>query len=238
MYAKPEELGWDPTITRQRIQGHTFYDITVDAFEGKGTVPIVFRTELILSDFAADALRGRGTRVFKARKLNLATGQVEGEPVAIKDVWVDDDRDREGWIRAKIEEGANEEDTSLIQQYFMTVLHHGDVLIFGQTDHTRNLVMRQADVPSEVRFPLRRNQDRGRPEPVPSSGSTPFSHIPGLTRVPHAEYYQYHAKVHYRIVYREVAQALHDVQNFAVGFQALIDGTKGKSSFISFIAVY
>jgi hypothetical protein len=48
---------------------------------------------------------------------------VEGEPVATKDVWVDDDRDREGWIRAKIEEGAIEEDTSLIQQYFMTVPH-------------------------------------------------------------------------------------------------------------------
>jgi Fungal protein kinase len=141
-------------ITRQRIQGHTCYDITVDAFEGKGTVPIVFRTELILSDFATDALRGRGTRIFKARKLNPATGQVGRGPVATKDVWVDDDCDREEWIRAKIEEGANEEDALLIQQYFMTVLHHGDVLIFGQTDHTRNLVMHQADFPSEVRFPL------------------------------------------------------------------------------------
>jgi hypothetical protein len=206
-------------ITRQRIQGHTCYDITVDAFEGKGTVPIVFRTELILSDFATDALRGRGTRVFKARKLNPATGQVGREPVATKDIWVDDDCDREEWIRAKIEEGANEEDALLIQQYFMTVLHHGDVLIFGQTDHTRNLVMHQADFPSEVRFPLRRKQDSGRPEPVPSSGSSPFSHIPGFTRVPHAEYCRYHAKVHYRIVYRKVAQALHDIQNFAVGFK-------------------
>jgi hypothetical protein len=66
---------------------------------------------------------------------------VEGEPVTTKDVWVNDDRDRKGWIRAKIEEGAIEEDTSLIQQYFMIVLHHSDVLIFGQTDHTWNLVM-------------------------------------------------------------------------------------------------
>jgi hypothetical protein len=238
MYTKPEELGWDPTITRQRIQGHTCYDITVDAFEGERVVPVVFRTEQILSDFAADALRSRDTRVFKARKLNPVSGQVEGEPVAIKDVWVDDDRDREGWIRAKIEEGANEEDKLLIQQYFMTVLHHGDVIIFGQTDHTWNLIMRQADVPSEVRFPLRRNLDSDRPEPVPSSGSTPFIHIPGLTCAPHAEYYQYHAKVHYRVVYREVAQALHDVQSFAVGFQALIDGTEGKSNFVPFMAVH
>jgi hypothetical protein len=40
-------------ITRQRIQGYTCYDITVDAFENKGTVPIGFRTELILYDSAA-----------------------------------------------------------------------------------------------------------------------------------------------------------------------------------------
>jgi hypothetical protein len=45
------------------------------------------------------------------------------------------------------------------------------------------------------------------------------------------------AKVHYCIVYREVAQALHDIQNFAVNFKALIDGTKGMSSLISFIAL-
>jgi len=58
--------------------------------------------------------------------------------------------------------------------------------------------MCQADVPSEVQFPLRKNLDSGRPEPVPSSGSTPFSHIPSLTRVPHAEYYQYIARLHWR----------------------------------------
>ena len=115
MYAKPEELGWDPTITRQRIDGHTCYNITVDAFKGKRTVPIVFHTEQTLSDLAADALHGRGTRVFKAHKLNCTSGQMEGEPVTIKDIWVDDDRDREGWIRANIEEGADEEDELLIQ---------------------------------------------------------------------------------------------------------------------------
>jgi hypothetical protein len=121
MYAKSEELGWDPTITRQHIQGHTCYDITVNAFNGKGTVLIMFHTELILSHVTA--------KVLKACKLNPATGQVEEELVAIKDVWVDDDHDRKGWIRTKIEEGANEEDTPLIQQYFMIVLHYGNVLI-------------------------------------------------------------------------------------------------------------
>lgn len=85
--------------------------------------------------------------------------------------------------------------------------------------------MRQADVPSEIQFLLRKDLDSGRPEPVPSSGSTPFSHIPSLTHVHHAEYYQYHAKVYYRIVYREAALALHDVQSFTVDFRALIDET-------------
>src|SRR5882762_4618541 len=100
----------------------------------------------------------------------------------------------------------------------MTMLHHGNILIFGQTDHIWNLIMRQADVPSEVRFPLRRILDSVQPEPVSSSGSAPFIHIPGLTRAPHAEYYQYHAKTHYRIVYQEVGRVVHDVRSFAVVF--------------------
>ena len=79
VYTKPEELGWDPTITRQWIQGHTCYDITVDAFEGKGTVPTVFRTELILSDFAADALRGR------ARDSNVTIGSSD----CVHHSWID-----------------------------------------------------------------------------------------------------------------------------------------------------
>ena len=95
--------------------------------------------------------------------------------------------------------------------------------------------MCQADVPSEVRFPLQWILDSVKPEPVLSSGSAPFIHIPGLTRAPHAEYYQYHAKTHYRIVYQEVGRAVHDVRSFAVIFQSLIDGTKGMSRVFPFI---
>ena len=41
--------------------------------------------------------------------------------VAIKDVWVDDDRPREGIILARLLEDASEDDKPLVKQYFLTV---------------------------------------------------------------------------------------------------------------------
>src|SRR5262245_20704063 len=46
-----------------------------------------------LSDFAADFIRGRGTRVFRA--------YLQSNPevvVALKDVWLEDDRNPEGYL--------------------------------------------------------------------------------------------------------------------------------------------
>jgi hypothetical protein len=197
----------------------------VHVSEDGQTVPIVYRTEGILSDFAADALRGRGTRVFKARMLNPNTTEVEGDPVALKDVWVDHDRDSEGEIRRKIEEEANDEDKPRIRQYLMTVLHHGDVLVNYKRDHTRDLILRHAEVPSVDRFTLRRKMDQ--PESIMSTGSLPMVDAPGQARACYASYYQYSPKVHYRVVYKEVARPLYTIESLAIVFQSLIDGTIG-----------
>jgi hypothetical protein len=115
--------------------------------------------------FGADALLGRGTRVFEARKLD-DEGNPVGDTVATKDVWGDDDREREGTVREKSHQGARGEDKVLIEKYFLTVLDHGDVVINGQVDHIRDLIMRHRDVPVDRRFllPLETRHGLGIPQ--------------------------------------------------------------------------
>ena len=106
-YADEAELGWDPTIKRIYSKWEVQYKITVhDEKDGEHGVEravgeSVYLTTRILSDFGADGLRCRGTRVFEARLLD-GKGDATRDPVAIKDVWVDEDRGREGTIREKL----------------------------------------------------------------------------------------------------------------------------------------
>jgi hypothetical protein len=59
-----------------------------------------------------------------------------GAPVAIKDVWVDDDRQREGITLAGLLEDAIKDDKPLVKQYFLRVLSEGDVRIGNKVDDT------------------------------------------------------------------------------------------------------
>ena len=59
-----------------------------------------------------------------------------GAPVTIKDVWVDDDRPREGITLAGLLEDASKDDKPLVKQYFLTVLLEGDVRIGNKVDDT------------------------------------------------------------------------------------------------------
>ncbi|EGO00860.1 hypothetical protein SERLA73DRAFT_105307, partial [Serpula lacrymans var. lacrymans S7.3] len=222
-YAERADLGWDPTIKCVNVDGKICYDITVHSPRADGQAPAIYRTEEILSDFGADALRGRGTRVFKARRFNIQSGEVEGKPVAIKDAWVDEDRDREGDIRKTFEAEADDDDKSEIRKYFLTVLDHGDVIIDGHVDHTRDLHLRNANIPSDSRFRLQRKKLPA--DPVSSTGSAPSLGIPGQTRAAHTGHYQYSFKVHYRIVFEEVVEPIYTLKYLADVLRIIIHGT-------------
>ncbi|KIM78346.1 hypothetical protein PILCRDRAFT_11323 [Piloderma croceum F 1598] len=126
-------------------------DVAVHQCDADGKViGISYLTTRLLYDSGAEALRGRGTRVFEAYRLE-GDKQV-GAPVTIKDVWVDDDRQREGTTIACLLEEASEDDKPLVKQYFLTVLSEGDVRIGNKVDDTRELIMRQQDIPSGERF--------------------------------------------------------------------------------------
>jgi hypothetical protein len=250
-FANESELGWDPTIQRERIPEQvlsspggssseleqeqvdaTRYRITVhtrpagDDGHECPVVETVYRTTRIIFDYGADALRGRGTRVFEARRLE---DNVEvGEPVVIKDVWVDDDREREDRILSQLFDEADDKDKELVKKYFLTVLACGDVIIGGKVDHARDLITRGKDIPTDCKFYLPTKALNPRTEHLSSTGPAQSWDEFELSRAPPETHRQFAPKVHYRIVFKEVGKPLHEVRNLRNGFQLLVDATAGK----------
>ena len=139
-------------VPRRGSDGSIQYDVCVPSCDG----PHVYRTTDILYDGGFGTLAGRGTRVWKARRLDAA-GEMTGEPVALKDAWVDRHREREGDISARIRQSSSvlePEDHELLNNMLLTVLDHGDVYISGLPDRTRLLptVVPQNEFSGQVHY--------------------------------------------------------------------------------------
>ena len=79
LYARPEHLGWDPTMIP--LSDGRNYDITVLS-DDRG--PRVYRTLSLLSGSVSNGLRSKGTRVWKV--VLLEGGRPTGALIALKDV--------------------------------------------------------------------------------------------------------------------------------------------------------
>jgi len=228
------DLGWDLTIHHSvSADSLVRYKITVHQRDTNDKViGISYLATELLYDSGAEAIRGRGTRVFEAYRLE-GDKQV-GAPVAIKDVRVDDDRPREGITLAGLLEDASEDDKPLVKQYFLTVLSEGDVRIGNKVDDTRDLIMRQQDIPSGERFWLPDKSSEQRSGHVSDIGLTAswdeFRH----TRAPPMTNRPFSPKVHYRIVFEEVCAPVRVVTTLQVAFQALCDGAAGANNLSQF----
>lgn len=134
MCAEEHELGFDPTITRLVLpNGHEQYDITVRSSDGEEHL---YRTQAVLWDgTSGDPLTGKSTRVWRA--VRIVEGAETGDPVALKDCWTDQSREREGSINARIRATVQTGDVSVLSRILVTVLLHGDVLVDNLTDCTR-----------------------------------------------------------------------------------------------------
>ena len=129
-----------------------------------------FRTMRMLSNIGADAVRGRGTRVWEVCELGKdgkpimrpaldvngkpildAKGQPTEEPVpfALKDCWSDDDRTLEGLIMEEVytKDDKEEKYVNSLRKAFMPVEVHGEVFVEGNPDHTRKVIHRSAKLP-------------------------------------------------------------------------------------------
>lgn len=105
--------------------------ITVKSHDSQSTV--VYKTLEILSNVGTEAIRGRGTRVWRVEGMKK-----DGQPFSprqtfiLKDSWMDADREREGAIIAKIRLSAGNLDPELkeiLESALLTVAIYGDVFI-------------------------------------------------------------------------------------------------------------
>ncbi len=221
MFASEEELGWDITMKRLKANPDVM-DITVRSADGAESV---FRTVKILSDFRADALLGRGTRVWEV--VRVMNGKTYGKHLALKDVWIEADRPREGDILSTLRMSDQPgELQNVFNKFFLTVACHGDVFVLDrggrlQPDDTRAVMMRGHDLPEDAQVfnlllppPPNKRSD-------PSKTVTGYHRGLGITRVVPKTPIRVHPKRHYRIVFNEVCKAVHDETSLEVIFNVL-----------------
>ncbi|KAI5984940.1 hypothetical protein EDD15DRAFT_2374621 [Pisolithus albus] len=219
-FANEQQLGWDPTVQRVCVEGKPQYNITVRTDEGKETV---YQTTKTISDFSAHAMQGRGTRVFQVR-LMLQNGQPvhNAEPLVLKDSWRELDRTREDQILVQIfdalEKKYGTDKVTEARDYFLTVVAAGDVMVHGEKDETTSLL--RDELPSGYSLHRLPADDTPNCKPTRSGeGLTPiFSCVP-----PSAKNSKIHHRTHYRLVFKEVCEPIHDLKRLDTVFKVLMD---------------
>ncbi len=186
------------------------YDITVRSEDGKDRV---YRTLKMLSNVGAEAVQGRGTRVWLV--VRNTNGQLGTEQVVLKDSWIDHDRMREGRILCEIIGAAHTKELGpFVRNMFLSVECHGDVYVRGRPDHTREVIMRGHRVPAIApRYSLQRASTlliKGALSLLVKTGMVGNA---GLT-IRHAarkvEPLDFDDKVHYRIVFKEQCKQIRE----------------------------
>ncbi|KAI0699998.1 hypothetical protein BC835DRAFT_1329496 [Cytidiella melzeri] len=235
MYAKSHELGYDPTMkpaADKRPRYRNQWDITVhyveegsagdDGTEVK-TGTATFRTIQVLSNVGAETIRSRGTRVWQARQ--IINGKEQPETVVIKDYWVDSDRMREATIwRNMLQDAPSDELREPLKRHLLTPLYSGDVVIGGQIDNTLSLLRRGTALPKDLEpfatvhlAPLPTSEETVPEEhPLAPQGA---GIIPPQAPPP-PEMMVFHDKSHHRIVFKETAKTIENLNTVGTTLQA------------------
>lgn len=138
LHAPYENLGFDSTIKIDWDSDHDAtpqFLINVQSRTNSNDVR-EYKTLELLSDASVRNIRGRGTRVWKVREWK--EGRAFGEPLALKECWVNSSSDVEGATIARIHASAttNAERTELEGALLTTVIDGKVVLGDGTVDRT------------------------------------------------------------------------------------------------------
>lgn len=206
------------------------YIITVRSEETGEEVD--YRATDILSNSNADALRGRGTRVFKIRQVE--NGAEIGKELVLKDCWMDADRVREGTLMADIlgdAKGTPQEE--LLNNGLLTVVMHGDVRINGGLDRTISkderktlfaedslFLVHRSDVNKEKFSGLLKQGLEKRAAKGSHLSKSDYIHKSSLGPI------MYCPKKHYRIVFQEACKPLFMEDSLCKVFYILVQTCK------------
>ncbi|EED78588.1 predicted protein [Postia placenta Mad-698-R] len=242
MYAAEHEAGWDPTMRYVRKKNGKNDELEldkedkprldIDVRDQNGTV-VRYRTIRWLSDDGANDLRSRGTRVWEVCILDKNKEGVDR--FALKDQWIDADRQREGMIIEQLRNAnADKQTKDAIQQSILTVEHHGDVYVEDILDHTHSLMARDDVPPMHSGSKLQQIPEDEVEETTTTKLSKRTQAGVGNYQTPDElgtasaqKIETYHAKVHYRIVFKEVCKPLCDYTSLKDVFDILISGLVG-----------
>lgn len=211
-----EELGWDPTVERVHDGTKIQYRFKIDNR--------FFTTTRPLATYGADAMVGRGTRVYEALDENKNI-------VAIKDSWREEDREPEGAILENIfkdiRDKLGEKEAAEAAKYFVRVQAYEDVVVSGERDKTFN-PREEGDVCLEW-ITIKINPILSETRHLPSQG-----HIPESDRLPtelarvSAPSADIPCRVHTRTVFKDVGIPLMKVTCLYDAFTCLAGARQGK----------
>ena len=174
-------------------------------------------------------MRGRGTRVWEVIELD-ADGKVKaGETCVLKDSWVNLERRREGQILVDIRAaaaklGPESIETTIMNECFLTVITYGDVRVGGQVDKTRHWDLPKTCGAKTVKL-------------GPKACNTVQSSISALgsvtlelmkAKMTTQQHTHFSAKIHHRIVFKEVCTTILDVRSLSEAFRYLSEAVLGK----------
>jgi hypothetical protein len=226
-FATIEELGFDNTCIFKEIDNKPVEMIMVG--------PKKYVIEGVIDDSRASSILGRATRIFIAKRVNSLDEPV-GDQVVIKDAWVDESRDREHFIQAKILEDLGNQHN--LKDHFFKHEAYADISTSdGQVDNTKRMTLDSNDKPLDFtkemdefyilppsKVPnrvynrtLQTIQSRSENTHIsraPSAGeerrvnaNLRDSHDEGVVRRP----FQVMPRIHYRLVMGELGTPLHGI---------------------------
>ncbi|CAE6434132.1 unnamed protein product [Rhizoctonia solani] len=211
LVATPGELGYDldTELVTSNDGSAESYDITIRNPDA-GTTK-VYRTIEIISDAGVDSMVGHGARVWEVQR--LVDGVPVGPSYALKDAWIYEDRIGEHVILKKIRK-----EQPAYAQHFLTPMDHCfvpvDPALPSILDNThRNLSHRTVRNLKLTGMVL----------------STRFSYsVTTIVLSPLWERVDFGlARRHYRIVFKEIGESVHDLGTFADVFIAIQGGWEG-----------
>ncbi|KAI6011080.1 hypothetical protein EDC04DRAFT_2610087 [Pisolithus marmoratus] len=213
-FASDHELRWDRTVQRMHAEGEIRYKLTANW------------TTRDISDFNADASRGRRARIFEAcHKSQNGKPVKAAEPVVLKDSW----RDRETeecileQIFADLADHKGVEQVDEARKYFLTVLAAGDVKVDGEIGGYPWPFPHGRSTTCCTSYPIPVDElPKSKPTRLDEGLPPIFPYIPSPTVRP---------TIHHRIhTHLEVGQPIYELRNVDAVFKTLQDAHKALDS--------